>query len=59
MFILRLQPKPVASAADHRAVADAIRRHDPDLAQERHRQHWLSATRTALDVIETYRLNRL
>ena len=59
MFILRLQPKPTASAADHRAVADAIRRHDPDLAQERHRLHWLGATRTALDVIETYRLQRL
>jgi hypothetical protein len=40
-------------------VADAIRGHDPDLAQERHRQHWLRATRTALDVIETCRLRLL
>jgi DNA-binding GntR family transcriptional regulator len=59
MFTLRLQPKPVDSAADHRAVADAIRRHNPDLAQERHRAHWLRAMRTTLDVIETYRLQRL
>jgi hypothetical protein len=29
------------------------------MAQKRHSLHWLRATRTALDVIETYRLKSL
>jgi DNA-binding GntR family transcriptional regulator len=56
---LRLRPKPVDSAADHHAVTDAIRRHDPDRAREIHRAHRLRAMRTLLGVFETYRLNRL
>jgi hypothetical protein len=40
-------------------VADAIRRCNPDMAHEMHRLHWLRATRAMLDVLETYRLQRL
>jgi DNA-binding GntR family transcriptional regulator len=59
MATLRLRPKPVDSAADHRAVTDAIRRHNPDMAREMHRAHRLRAMRTLLGVFETYRLQRL
>jgi DNA-binding GntR family transcriptional regulator len=59
MITLRLRPKPVDSAADHRAVAHAIRQHNPELARELHRAHRLRAMNTLMGVLETYRLARV
>ena len=59
MITLRLRPKPVDSAADHRAVTHAIRQHNPDLARELHRAHRLRALNTLVGVLETHRLARV
>ena len=43
MFTLRLRPEPVASAAEHRAITDAIRAADPPAAETAARTHRLRA----------------
>jgi DNA-binding GntR family transcriptional regulator len=59
LVTLRLRPKPVDSTADHRAVVEAIRRHDADGARELHRAHRRRGMATLLSILESYRLTRL
>lgn len=59
MVTLRLRPKPVDSTADHRAVVEAIRRHDADAARELHRAHRRRGMAMLLGILESYRLTRL
>ncbi len=43
MLTLRLRPVPTASVREHRAIVEAIRSGDPQLARERARQHRAAA----------------
>lgn len=56
---LRLRPKPLESTMDHRALVDAVRRHDPNAAREIHRFHRVRNTEMLMRLLDKYRLSLL
>jgi len=59
MVTLFIRPLPTDSNVDHRALLEAIRRQDADLAKEIHRNHRLKAKETLLNLLETHQLKSL
>lgn len=56
---LFIRPLPVQSNQDHRAVFQAIRDGEPNVARERHREHRLQAKAMLCEILEKHRLKSL
>jgi len=56
---LFIRPLPVQSNQDHRAVFQAIRDGEPNVARERHREHRLQAKAMLCELLEKHRLKSL
>lgn len=56
MLTLRIRPWPIKSAADHRALATAIRDGDGSRARELHVDHRRNAATTLVELLETLSL---
>ena len=52
LMTLPLREKPVYSNVNHAAVVEAVRRHDPQTAQDIHRAHKRRWSRELIDLIE-------
>jgi DNA-binding GntR family transcriptional regulator len=59
MITLRLRPKPVGSAREHRAIVEAIAAGDPLAAQERARQHRARARDKLLPLLDQLGMRNL
>ena len=59
LLTLRLRPRPTDSTDDHRAVVDAIRNHDEELAHEIQRLHRKRAMTLILDALRQYHLTEV
>ncbi len=57
MVTLRLRKDLHNSAFDHKAVVEAILRHDPRLACEVHRAHRMRTMEEILEILDHYKLN--
>jgi len=57
MATLRLRKDLHNSAFDHKAVVEAILRHDPRLACEVHRAHRMRTTEEVLEILDHYKLS--
>lgn len=59
MLTLRLRPKPTASAREHRAITEAIRRGDPHAARERAKRHRVAARDQLLPLLGEFGMKHL
>ena len=59
MFTLRLRPEPVASAAEHRAITDAIRACEPAAAEVAAKVHRVRARDALLPLLAQYGMRNL
>jgi DNA-binding GntR family transcriptional regulator len=59
MFTLRLRPEPSASAAEHRAITDAIRAGEPAAAEAAARIHRVRARDALLPLLAQYGMRNL
>jgi DNA-binding FadR family transcriptional regulator len=59
MITLRLRPKPTDSVTDHRALIEAICRHDPTAAREIHLAHRLHFMKMLLELTDLYNLRHM
>ena len=59
LLTLHLRPRPAASAAEHRAITDAIRRSDADAAEAAARTHRTRARDALLPLLAQYGLRNL
>ena len=59
LYTLRLRPKPLESATEHKAITDALRRADPHSAEAAARAHRSKARDALLPLLEQYGMRNL